>query len=175
MSSAVGRARAHARRGSAPSSGRRTLATSPAKSVRGPRVVPRPALGALGFAALTALAMTAAGVDPIKTAAARDAPPLGFLASGPGSTTVAVAEAPAIGDVLPTAPDRLKFVLSLSGAMPQNIRPPAVVGRLLTLTPVPPGRSAAGRVARGNDAAWAADGRLAPLRADDNAAWGAAG
>ena len=83
--------------------------------------------------------MTAAGVDPIKTAAARDASPLGFLASGPGSTTVAVAEAPAIGDVFPTAPDRLKFVLSLSGAMPQDIRPPTVVGRLLTLSPVPPG------------------------------------
>ena len=83
--------------------------------------------------------MAAAGVDPIETAAARDASPLGFLASGPGPTTVAVAGAPAFRDEFPTAPDRFKLVFSLSGAIPQDIRPPAVIGRLLTLAPVPPG------------------------------------
>ena len=97
------------------------------------------AVGALVVSALAALAVTVTGIDLIKPAAARDASPLGFLTSGPGPTTVAVAEAPAIKDDLPTAPDRFKLVFSLSGAISQNIRPPAVIGRLLTLTPVPPG------------------------------------
>ena len=55
--------------------------------------------------------------------------------------TVAVAEAPAIRDDFPNPPDRLKLAFSLSGTIPQDIRPPAVIGRLLTLSPVPPGDS----------------------------------
>ena len=139
MLSAEGRASARARRVSAPLFRRHALEALPPTLANGPRVAPRPALGALGVAALAALAMTAAGVDPIKMAAARDASPLGFLAFGPGPTTVVAAEAPAIRDVLPAAPDRFELVFSLSGAIPQDIRPPAVIGRLLTLTPVPPG------------------------------------
>ena len=104
----------------------------------GPRVAPWPALGALGVAAL---AMTAAGVDPIKPAAARGASPLGFLVAGPGPTTVAEAEAPALRDLSQTAHDRFRLVFSLSGAIPQDIRPPSVIGRLLTMAPVPPGDS----------------------------------
>ena len=95
------------------------------------------ALGALGVATLAALAMAAAGIDPIGPAEARDGPPLGFLAAGPGSAAGAVAEAPAAD--MPAAPGRFKLVFSLSGAIPQDIRLPAVIGRLLTLTPVPPG------------------------------------
>ena len=113
MLSAEGRASARARRGSAPLFRRHAREALPPKLANGPRVAPRPTLGALGVAALAALAVTAAGVDPIETAAARDASPLGFLAFGPGPTTVVVAEAPAIRDVLPAAPDRLKLVFSL--------------------------------------------------------------
>ncbi len=42
---------------------------------------------------------------------------------------------------MPAVPGRIKFVFSLSGAIPRDIHPPAAIGRLLTLAPVPPGDS----------------------------------
>lgn len=133
---AEGWAPAGARRESARCSRRNALA-APAESASDQRVVSPSALGAWGVAALAALVLTAAGAEPIKPAAARDASPLGFLAAGPVAMTDAVAEAPAADS--PSVPDRFKLVFSLSEATPQDILPPAVVDRLLSLALVPPG------------------------------------
>ena len=92
--------------------------------------------------------MTAAGVDPIKPAAARGASPLGFLVAGPAPTTVAEAEAPALRDLSQTAHDRFRLVFSLSGAIPQDIRPPSVIGRLLHTGSRASRRFAAGRMGK---------------------------
>ncbi|MDD9990405.1 MAG: glucosaminidase domain-containing protein [Rhodospirillales bacterium] len=83
--------------------------------------------------------MTAAGGEPIKSAAAGDASPLGFLAAGPESTADAVAEAPVSRDYFPAAPGRFRLVFSLSEAIPRDIRLPTAMSRLLTLDSVPPG------------------------------------
>ena len=82
--------------------------------------------------------MTAAGVDPIKPAVARDASPLSFLAAGPGPTTGAGAKTPVPAADSPSAPARFRLVLSLSEATPWDVRPLSVIDRLLSLTPMPP-------------------------------------
>ena len=139
MLSAEGRASACARRGSAPLFRRRALEALPPKLTSGLRVAPWPALGALGVAALAALAMTAAGVDPIKPAAARGASPLGFLVAGMDSITGATTEDPAPADAMPAAPGRSRLVFSLSEALPQEDRRVTARGRALASDPVPPG------------------------------------
>ena len=135
---AEGQAPAGACRGSARCSRRNALA-APAESASDQGVVSPSALGAWGVAALAALVLTAAGAEPIKPAAARDASPLGFLAAGSVAMTDAVAEAPAPAADSPSVPDRFKLVFSLSEATPQDILPPTVVDRLLSLALVPPG------------------------------------
>ena len=130
MISAEGRAPAGARRGSVLCCRQNALA-APAESASGQGVVSLSALGAWGVAALAALVLIAAGAEPIKPAAARDASPLGFLAAGPVSMTDAVTEA--------FVPDRFNLVFSLSEATPRDILPPTVVDRLLSLALVPPG------------------------------------
>ena len=120
----------------------------------GSRVASRSAIGALGVAALGALVLIAGGVDPIEPAAARDASPLGFLAAGPVSTMDSKAEAPALGDAFPTAPDRLGLVFSLSEAAPRDIRPISSIGRLLTLASA---RSGVAREAEWQEATVAPD------------------
>jgi len=120
---AEGRTSARARKGSALHLRGRQLAPPPVKeSASSRRVTPFSVLGALGGVTLAALGMSAAGIDLIHSAVARNAPPLGFLAAGPGQLAGAATRVHAPAAVMPAVPARVTLVFSLSQAPARDER-----------------------------------------------------
>ena len=120
---AEGRTSARARKGSVPNLRGRRLAPPPVKgSASSRRVTPFSALGVLGGVTLAAFGMSAAGIDLIHSAVARNAPPPGFLAADPGQLAGAATGEHAPAAVMPAVPARVTLVFSPSQTPPRDER-----------------------------------------------------